>query len=532
MVHRNLGLAALGLAVSTVASAQNQLPGQPFSSSPDALLADWTSEHGAGWHLQTHPLTGTLEMLHGMAAEGPFEPDTNQPEDWFALARYWVQETYAMHGIEDAQLVKPRFRYLPLAQANTTDKVTVRFEQVVEGVPVEQAAVNVLFDTQGRMLSLHTTAAPAVEKAGVRPLINAGFANLIAAEAFKREFGVEPTTQGNERLVHAWIDEGTRRWQFAGRSRPTSTGPKPIGIHGRSTPSAAASPAGLDIHNMMSSAPSAPPTPGTTSDSCRTRRFRSRCRGPASPAAGHDQIDRNGNFNCRRQLADRHHRRLLRSFDVQLSADYTITFQNVQPGQQNDLLANLNPTQNTTAEANAQIHLQRPGLIRERFPTIPPRIAPSRTSTSTRTATPSSTAAASSPHGRRWLREHGLSTVVAHEMGHWLNVRHGTGNVDGTARATQTSCDVPLRHADRGAGFTNGGSIRNGNNNRQFCGSTPAATARCTRTDRLDGRRLEDPPGYHLPGNDLGDLTSTCSSWADEQLQPDWDPLVIETGLR
>lgn len=497
MVHRNLGLAALGLAVSTVASAQTQLPGQSFTSSPDALLADWTAEYGQGWHLLTHQKTGTLEMLHGMAAEGPFEPDTNEPEDWYALARYWVQETYAMHGIEDAQLVKPRFRYLPLAQVNTTDKITVRFEQVIEGVPVEEAAVNVLFDTQGRMLSLHTTAAPAVDQPGVRPLINAGFANLVAAEAFQREFGVEPTTQGNERLVHAWVDDGeTRRWQLAWQVEANFDSPdQPIGIRytvdalGRRILKQNSTIHNFDVFGTVR----ANATPGFSADGAgnpptpievpRTR---------LSSSAGTIETDRDGNFNFVgvNSPIDITLEYFGQFSDVRNSgADYTITFQNVQPGQQNDLLANPNPTQTVTAQGNVQIHLNLlRDWIRDRFPTD--STADFRAVANVNIN--SNCNAFFNGNSVNFYTTGGgcsntaFSSVVAHEMGHWLNVRYGTGN--GSDGMGEGNADVFAMYLYDtpivGDGFfTSGGNIRNGNNNRQFCGDANPGCYGAVHTD-------------------------------------------------
>ncbi len=542
MVHRNLGLAALGLAVSTVASAQTQLPGQPFSSSPDALLADWTAEHGEGWHLLTHPSTGTLQMLHGMSAEGPFEPDTNEPEDWFALARYWVQETYAMHGIEDAQLVEPRFRYLPLAQANTTDKITVRFEQVIAGVPVEQAAVNVLFDIQGRMLSLHTTAAPAVEQAGVRPLINAGFANLIAAEAFQREFGVEPTTQGNERLVHAWVDEGeTRRWQLAWQVEANFDSPdQPIGIRytidalGRRILKQASTVHNFDVFGTVR----ANATPGTFADGSsnppvpievpRTR---------LSSSAGTIETDRDGNFNFAgvNSPIDITVDYFGQFSDVRNSgADYTITFQNVQPGQQNDLLANPSPSQNTTAQANVQIHLNvLRDWIRDRFPTDSTAdfraVANVNLDSNCNAFFNGSSVNFYTAGGG--CANTAFSTVVAHEMGHWLNVRYGTGNgSDGMGEGNSDVFamylyDTPIV----GAGFlSSGGSIRNGNNTRQFCGDSSPGCYGQVHTDGQVWMGAAWKVRVRLNnalGNDLGDLTS-------DLLFLGWMNSYNQTGIR
>ncbi len=162
--------AALAAAL-LAAPAPAQTPNQPteFTSSPATLLANWRAQHGDSWRLLPNPKTGTVEMLFGGNAVSPVEPNTSEPGAWFSLGRYWIEQTYQMHGVESDQLVEERFRFMPLGQVNSTDKITVRFEQVVNGVPVEDGAINVLFDTSGRLLSVHSTAAPTLTHPSGKP---------------------------------------------------------------------------------------------------------------------------------------------------------------------------------------------------------------------------------------------------------------------------------------------------------------------------------------------------------------------------
>lgn len=445
----------------------------------------------------TNSRTGTLEMLFGANAQSPFEPNTNVPEDWFALARYWARESIQMHGIEDAELVNPRFRYLPLAMGNTTDKITVRFEQVVAGVPVEQAALNVLFDTQGRLLSIHVTGAPSVEDAGARPLINAGFANLIAARAFEDQFGVTPTTQGNERLVHAWIDAGeTRKWQLCWQVEASIDGPNPIGRKytidalGRDVLKSVTTIHNFDVFGTVT----ANASPGTSADGGnnpptpiavpRTR---------ISSSAGTVETDRDGNFNISGVNSPLN---LTVDYFGQFTdvrndagADYSITFNNVQPNVQNNLLANPSPSQNNTAQANTQIHINvLRDFIRDRFPTDSTAdfraIANVNINDSCNAFYNGSSVNFFTAGGG--CANTAFSTVVAHEMGHWLNQRYGTGN--GNDGMGEGNADVFAMYAYDtpivGAGFaTNGGAIRTGTNNRQFCGDSDPGCYGAVHTD-------------------------------------------------
>jgi len=480
----SVALAAAFFAAPATAQSLNQ-PTE-FTSSPETLLANWRAEHGDSWRLLSNPRTGTLEMLFGGNAVSPVEPNTSEPVEWFSLARYWVEQTYQMHGIESDQLVEERFRFMPLGQVNSTDKITVRFEQVVNGVPVEDGAVNVLFDMSGRLLSVHCTAAATLTSPSGKPTTGAGFAALVAARAFKDEFGLQPNQMGDSRLVHAHSERGeVKSWDLAWEIDATFDNgvDQPIGRRysidatGRNVIKSENTIHNFDVFGTVR----ANATPGLSAD---------RSANPPTPiamprtritsSAGTVETDRDGNFtitgvNTPLDLTVDYFGEFT-NINNDTGADYSITFQGVQPNQQNDLLMNPNPTQPLTSQANTQLHLNvLRDFIRDTFPTDP--TADFR-ATANVNLNSSCNAFFNGSSTNYYLAGGGcnntaFSTVVAHEQGHWLNVRYGTGN--GNDGMGEGNADVFAMYCydDSVVGrffTTGGGSVRNGNNTRQFCG--------------------------------------------------------------
>jgi hypothetical protein len=221
MTKRAFGLLAVALASAPLAPAGPQdtsfgAPSNNMSASLDQNLGAWRAEHGDAWRMHVNPRTGTLEMLYGGNAVPSFEPNTSIDADWFRLGREWIAATQGMHRVTPDELADARVMFLPLAQGNTTDKMTVRFDQVINGVPVEDGRINALFDLQGRLLSLHVTAAPEVDDSNPRPAFDGGFASVIARDAFRRTEGVAPNHFSAPQLVFAHVDDmEQRRWALA-----------------------------------------------------------------------------------------------------------------------------------------------------------------------------------------------------------------------------------------------------------------------------------------------------------------------------
>ena len=479
--------AVLATAPATAQSPTGDRPLQPAaSSSPEVLLDAWRDEHGPSWRMRTNRRTGTLEMLYGGNAAPSFRPDTSEEAQWIELAREWIVRTQDMHGVEPDQLTNPRFRYLPLAQGNTTDKITVRFEQSLDGIPVEDGALNVLFDRAGRLLSIHTTAAPTFEDEGVEPAFGGAFGNMIAAQTFADEYGVAPTFEGGERLVHAWIDDGeTRRWELAWECEAMYevAGAQPIGqlytidAETRQVLKSESTVHNFDVFGTISSNA----TPGLTAD---------RAANPPTPipmprvrvtsSAGTVETDRDGNFsiagvNTPVDLTVTYFGEFTNVNNDQ-GADYSITFQNVQPNQQNNLLMNPNPSEFLTSQANAQLHINvLRDFIVDRFPnddTADFRATANVNLNNSCNAFYNGNSVNFYTSGSG-CNNTAFSSVVAHEMGHWLNALYGTGNGsdgmgEGNADVFAMYCyDDPIV----GRFFsTNGGIVRTGTNTRQYCG--------------------------------------------------------------
>ena len=79
--------------------------------------------------------------------------------EWFESGLEQVNEARAVLGVDAAHLVPREVVFLPLGWIGTTDKLTVSFDQVFEGLPVEGARMNLLFDAMGGLLSLQTSCA-------------------------------------------------------------------------------------------------------------------------------------------------------------------------------------------------------------------------------------------------------------------------------------------------------------------------------------------------------------------------------------
>ncbi|MGB0330652.1 MAG: hypothetical protein ACPGPE_02400 [Planctomycetota bacterium] len=542
MNHPITRVALAASLLASAATAQSSMQPSEFTAGPDRLLADWRAEHGDSWRLLTNPRTGTVELLFGGRSNSPFEPNTNEPAAWFTLARHWVEQTYPMHGVESDQLVEERFRFMPLGQVNSTDKITVRFEQVVNGIPVEDGAVNVLFDTSGRLLSVHSTAAPTLTHPSGKPTTGAGFAALVAARAFKDEFGVQPNQMGEARLVHAHSERGeVKTWDLAWEVDATFDNgeDQPLGRRysidatGRDVLKSENTIHNFDVFGTIR----ANATPGLTAD---------RAANPPTPiamprtrivsSAGTVETDRDGNFtitgvNTPIDLTVDYFGAFT-NVNNDAGADYSITFQGVQPNQQNDLLMNPSPSQTLTSQANAQLHINvLRDFIRDTFPTDP--TADFRATANVNLSSNcnaffngSSTNYYTAGGG---CNNTAFSTVVAHEMGHWLNQRYGTGN--GNDGMGEGNADVFAMYCydDSVVGrffTTGGGSVRNGNNTRQFCGDNNPG---CYGGVHANGEvwmgaawKVRENLNASL-GNAAGDQLPLPGM--AQQLQPDPDPL-------
>ncbi len=188
---------------------------QPLRS-PDvaAALATFRAEHGAGWRFLPDPATGRLRMISGGRGRPLFRP--TRDADYVDLARRELDRTRALHGIDADTLVLDRALFLPLGEIGAEDKVTVRFREVVRGVPVVDGFANVLLATDGSLLSIQSTGLPGLSAFPTEPATSARAAADLARRAFALR-AAQPTQVGDPVLVVDAHEEpdGTRSPRLA-----------------------------------------------------------------------------------------------------------------------------------------------------------------------------------------------------------------------------------------------------------------------------------------------------------------------------
>lgn len=205
-----LAVGALALAVPP-AVAQDHLP-------PDVrkVLDGWREEHGRNWQLIQNELTGKARMLLGGGARAPAAPTTE--DELFHLARAFVGAARGLFGLEGARLIDDRAIVLPLGMVGGRDKVAVRFEQSIDGVPVANASVQVLLDlSDGTLLAIDSTALTDAGDFDARATVDPGEAGALAGRSFELETGQRALEVGEPRLeivkrVERGVETGVLTW--------------------------------------------------------------------------------------------------------------------------------------------------------------------------------------------------------------------------------------------------------------------------------------------------------------------------------
>ncbi|HEV8113580.1 MAG TPA: thrombospondin type 3 repeat-containing protein [Planctomycetota bacterium] len=446
-------------------------------------LARWKTSRGAEWRVEPDPETGFAKMLYGGSAPAAFAP--REDADFARLARRAIEDATELLGIDAVTLGQERVQFLPLGQIGSSDKYTVRLRQSVGGVPVVGGFVNVLFDAQGRLLSVQSTALPKLEGFRVRPVYAPLAAEAVARAKFLEDEHLEPTEASTGQLVIDQTLVGKRRegrlaWQID--VRRVDPGIVPIGFNywvdaldGRVL-RREATVHEFDVGGTVSSlaspglAPDVPSNP-ETSQIMRYARVTS--------SQGTVFTDANGNFNypgVNSPLACTF--TYVGTFNNVLNAagaNYTLT-QTLQPNQANPITMNPAAPGTVTSQANAFIGVNH---LRDWVRSINPADA-TADFVATANVNLAQTCNAFYDGGSLNFYAAGgncpntaYSTVIAHEMGHWLNDRYSTGNGgDGMGEGnadvwSMYSYDTPICGQD----FCGTGcNVRDGNNTRMFCG--------------------------------------------------------------
>jgi len=574
---------ASALLVALPAFAGPSAAQAPFDPAPQpsarlaAALDGWRRAHGARWQVVPAADADHAQFLWGSRAEPAFE--LRDEADAVLLARLALAESAELHGLDPTTLIVDRVRFLPLALGGSSDKWTVRFVQAVDGVPVHRSAANVLLDTQGALLSVQTLGARATAHLITTPALRAAAARRGAAALFERFVGAAPTRRGPAELTIVTERRGAREvprlaWQVdlmreeAGR-RPTGlrywldahdgsflgreslvhdfdvTGT----VYTYVTP-----PDRADIHDAPDNQPVLVPLPYVEIRSSTHGAVHSDANGDFTfPGAGpvlDVQITYDGEFATIDSLLP--------------GTDYEFELASLN-GEGNVLTLNPAPGPQafSTTEANAYVTIAE---LRDRVRFVNPGddTADFQAVVDMNDWYVECFGGMFSQNGPRLYFPRGddvdcyhgaFSTMVAHEMGHWLASLYGTGSGGAIGEGTADIFAMYLYDTpdwaedyclDASECTVASGPVRSGENGRQFCGFDQGQLDQSCHPGGIHGngqvwmgaawkvrRNLHtlygDPPGAYGPGDFAAD--SLFFAWLNAYTQFEIHPVLEKQWL-
>jgi hypothetical protein len=448
-----------------------------------AALGRWRGGRGEAWAIEYDRETAAARLLHGPAVEAAFEP--RRDEDFLALARASVDATRAMHRVDPGTLGAGEVVFLPLANAGTTDKVSVEMRQAWRGVPVIGGSVHALFDARGRLLAVDSTALPDLELLSTTPAISGARAAEIAVAAFRASARVEPTSISAAELAIDQVERGKRRapllvWRVDVQA--IEPGFAPEGVEYRvDASSGRIESARPSIHHDVSGSVATLASPGVLPDTpSNPETQQPAANAEVSSAFGDVATDANGNFTipgASPPLAVTvRYRGPFAKVRNSAGSEHTVAA-TLTAASGSQLLLNPSPTEATTAEANAFVWIN---ALREWIRAVNPADSHADFQAVANVNIASACNAYYSGPSVNFFASGGgcvntaYSTVVAHEMGHWLNDRYGSGNGgDGFGEGNADTWAMYLADdPEIGENFCgNGCTIRSGNNTRPYCGN-------------------------------------------------------------
>ncbi|MEW6072668.1 MAG: PKD domain-containing protein [Planctomycetota bacterium] len=447
-------------------------------------FARWTAAYGEGWRLVRDEESGFARLLFGGAAPAAFAPAGEG--DFALLARQAVADTLEIHGIDPSTLRLDRVRLLPLGAVGGADKTTVRFRQELGGVPVIGGTVNVLLDRNGRLLSIDSQAIPATDLPGTAPTLDAAAAAGHARAHFLADTGLAPTRMGEPELGFERLAEEKRVvprlvWEVevhraGGASEPAGYTYRLDAASGLVTRRSVA------VHHDVSGTVQSKATPGAYPDTAgnpETDQPMAHLR--VTSAQGNALTDANGDFTIAGASAPlavtvTYNGTFVTTND-QSTADYSLTT-TLSSGSGNSVLMNPSATEYYTAEANS---FQWINALRDWTRAVNPADDTCDFTATSNVNLASTCNAYYDGVSVNFYRAGGgcvntaYSSVVVHEMGHWLNDLYGSGN--GSDGFGEGAADVYsmyiLDDPIVGHDFCGTGcNVRDGNNTRMFCGDT------------------------------------------------------------
>jgi hypothetical protein len=467
--------------------------------SPDQAFAAWKDRHGPQWTLCVEAETGFGRLLHGVAARPATAP--RSPAEFEQLAREQVREAQALFGIDAATLSGAVVNFLPLGLAGTSDKYSVELSQSLGGVPVVHGFVDVLFDTQGTLLAIESTAIAAGADFDAAPLVGAMAAERAALQDFRAEQARPGRLTAEPRLVVAQaLREGQRvprlAWEVEVSALDQGSTPVAFLMRVDARDASVIERESLVHEFDVSGQVVSFITPGTKPDTAANPATTSPVLNAlVTSPQGNAQTDATGNFTI-----------IGATPPLQVTVMYSGPWCDANNAAGPDYVANANLTLATgnlvtmnsatigtdTAQANAFNWVNR---LRDWVRAVNPTDTTSDYQLVVNCNLPPSCNAyfngainfllPSAP-----CPNTAYSTVLVHEAGHGLNVRYNSGNgSDGFGEGNADVfamyvCNTPIVGED----FTGPGTlIRSGWNTLQFCGD---ANPGCHGSAHLDGQVL------------------------------------------
>jgi hypothetical protein len=448
-------------------------------------LGQWRELHGENWRVVFDEETGAGRLLHGGSTNSQFLPRSDA--DFAVQARAALAGSLGVHGLDLGTLVEERVTFLPLSNAGSSDKVTVHFRQEVGGVRVLGGHANVLFDMAGRVLSVDSTGLPGLAGFSTSPALDDADALEAALAFFAADTGLPPTSVGAPELVIEQVS-------VAGARKPVLVWQVDV-IHA----TADSAPAGylyrIDalkgtlvnrrdaIHHFdvsgtvrsMATSGNAPDSAGNPEQQAVMPHLR------VISASGNAVTDANGNFTIVGATAPLNvtvaYNGTFCTTNNQAQADYSLNVV-LNSASGNSILMNPASADLVTAEANG---LNWIGKMRDWTRSVNPADA---TSDFLATSNPNIASTCNAYYDGGSVNFYmpgggcantAYSSVVLHEMGHWMNDRYGSGNGPdgfGEGNADNFSTHI-LDDPIVGMNFCGVGChVRDANNNRQFCGDS------------------------------------------------------------
>lgn len=497
----------------------------------------WRAQHGSTWSVVTDAQTGYAEMVYGGSAF-PVVSEPRDDADFIALAQQRLAATRELHGLDPSTLVLYRTVFLPLGQAGSTDKQTVRFQQVVQGVPVQGAFLNLLFSYRGELLSVHSTGLPGAETITTTPNLDAVDGVGFARAAFEQLTGWEANhVESNELVIVQILENGRRVGKLAYKVELAHEmdDAEPIGkrLFVDANTGVLLKTEETVHHFDVGGTVKANASPGllpdiSTNPEALLEMPRLRCQAGATTvytntAGVFNFPGVNTNLSVTFTFVGNY-----ASVNYAPGTDYSLV-QTCTPGSGN--VVNMNPSSSSTVTPQANA-FRVSTLMRDWIRSIIPTDNTGDFVTVANVNVSGSCNAFYNGNSINFYPSGGgcsntsYSTIISHEQGHWLNDRYNTGNGgDGMGEGNADVFamylwDTPIV----GANFSGSSFIRTGNNNRQFCGDSNGG---CYGQVHTDGEvhmgalwKVRNNLNTAL-GNSVGDLTANTLflSWLNSYNQ-------------